>query len=247
MKIEMRRQQEQRRTVSEVSAIRVRQPKVGCRKLQRMLKAQGIRIGRDRLFTVLRDKGMLIDKKNRYVRTTKSNHRFRTYNNLIKQLQPHRAEEVFASDITYIDTMEGYSYLSLITDQYSRKIVGYSLSKNLSAEDTLKALKMALRQVKDSSGLIHHSDRGIQYCSKCYTGFLKRNAVKISMTEENHVYENALAERVNGILKDEFMLGERLQSHKIAEKMVNEAVYIYNNERLHLALGYMTPEQKYAA
>ena len=212
-----------------------------------MLKAQGIQIGRDRLLAILRDKGMLINKKNRYVKTTKSNHRLRTYNNLIRQIQPHRAEKVFVSDITYIDTMEGYSYLSLITDQYSRKIVGYSLSKSLSAEDTLKALKMALRQVKDASGLIHHSDRGIQYCSECYTGFLKRNSVKISMTEENHVYENALAERVNGILKDEFMLGERLQSHKIAEKMVNEAVYIYNNERLHLALGYMTPEQKYAA
>ena len=143
--------------------------------------------------------------------------------------------------------MEGYSYLSLITDQYSRKIVGYSLSKSLSVEGSLKALKNALKRVAEPSKLIHHSDRGIQYCSKAYTRLLKGKSAKISMTEEDHVYENALAERVNGILKDEFMLGEKLQSYKVAKRMVREAVNIYNNERLHLALNYMTPEQKYAA
>ena len=233
--------------ISEVNLIRRNQPKVGCRKLQKMLELREIKIGRDRLFNVLRDKHMLVIKKKKYIRTTQSFHRFRTYKNLIKDKPAQKPNEVFMSDITYINTMEGYSYLSLITDQYSRKIVGFSLSKSLSVEGSLEALKMALRKVSNPSKLIHHSDRGIQYCCKAYTELLKRNSAKISMTEENHVYENALAERVNGILKDEFMLGERLLSYKIAHKMVKEAVNIYNKERLHLALDYMTPEQKYAA
>jgi transposase InsO family protein len=212
-----------------------------------MLKAREVDIGRDRLFTMLRENNMLVKRKKKYVRTTQSCHRFRTYKNLIKHRQPQRPEEVFVSDITYIDTMEGFSYLSLITDQYSRKIVGYELSKSLSIEGTLKALKMALKKVDDPSRLIHHSDRGIQYCSKGYTELLLGNSVQISMTEENHVYENALAERVNGILKEEFLLGDKLQSHKTAGKLVKEAINTYNNERLHLALDYMTPEQKHAA
>jgi len=233
--------------ISEVSLIRCNQPKVGCRKLQKMLESREVIIGRDRLFSMLREKNMLVIKKKKYVRTTQSYHRFRTYKNLIKNKPSQKPDEIFMSDITYIDTLEGYSYLSLITDQYSRKIVGYSLSKSLSVEGSLKALKMALRQVSEPSRLIHHSDRGIQYCSKMYTALLKHKSVRISMTEENHVYENALAERVNGILKDEFMLGEKLQSHKVAKKMVKEAINTYNKERLHLALDYMTPEQKYAA
>jgi putative transposase len=215
--------------------------------LQKMLRVRQVEVGRDRLFSMLREKNMLVGKKRKHVRTTQSYHRFRTYKNLIKGRCSHRPEEVFVSDITYIDTMEGYSYLSLITDQYSRKIVGYSLSKSLSVEGSLKALRMALKQVSEPSKLIHHSDRGIQYCSKMYTEMLRSKSVRISMTEENHVYENALAERVNGILKDEFMLGEKLQSFRVAKKMVREAVKIYNNERLHLALDYVTPEQKYAA
>lgn len=212
-----------------------------------MLQARQVKVGRDRLFDMLRDKNMLVSKKRKYVRTTQSYHRFKTYKNLIKGRSSQRPEAVFVSDITYIDTMEGYKYLSLVTDQYSRKIVGYSLSKSLTVEGSLKALKMALKQVSEPSKLIHHSDRGIQYCSKKYTELLKSKSAKISMTEENHVYENALAERVNGILKDEFMLGEKLQSFKVAKKMVREAVKTYNEERLHMALDYMTPEQKYAA
>ena len=233
--------------ISEVNLIRRSQPRVGCRKLQKMLASQEVKIGRDRLFSMLRTRNMLVIKKRKHVRTTQSYHRFKTYKNLIKDKPARKPDEVFVSDITYIDTMEGYSYLSLITDQYSRKIVGYSLSKSLSVEGSLKALKNALKRVAEPSKLIHHSDRGIQYCSKAYTRLLKGKSVKISMTEEDHVYENALAERVNGILKDEFMLGEKLQSYKVAKRMVREAVNIYNNERLHLALNYMTPEQKYAA
>ncbi len=247
LKIENRRTEEENRVVSAVRYLRLKQPRVGCRKLQKMLESQGVMIGRDRLFSVLRKRQMLVIKKKKNIRTTQSYHRFRTYKNLVKGRPAQSPDEVFVSDITYVDTMEGYSYLSLITDQYSRKIVGYSLSKSLSVEGSVKALRMALKGVSEPSNLIHHSDRGIQYCSKAYTDLLKSNFVKISMTEENHVYENALAERINGILKDEFMLGEKLQSFKVAKKMVKEAVKTYNNDRLHLALDYMTPEQKYAA
>ena len=249
--IEERRERESREILSEVCLIRCRQPKVGCRKLQKMVnirvRDKGIYIGRDRLFDFLRVHGLLIKRKKRYIRTTQSNHRFKIHKNLIKGLDIVRKGQVYVSDITYIDTLEGYCYLSLITDVYSRKIVGYALSKSLSIEGSMMAVKMAVRGVKHPEGLIHHSDRGIQYCSNAYVSYLKKHNIQISMTEENHVYENALAERVNGILKDEFMLGEKIVSYKIAERMVREAVKIYNEERLHMSLGYLTPEQKYAA
>ena len=212
-----------------------------------MLSEQEVEIGRDRLFKVLRSRGLLVGRRRKYVRTTHSAHRFKVYKNLIVKRTPQRAEEVFVADITYIDTMEGYCYLSLITDQYSRKIVGYALSKSLSIEGSVEALRMALRGTTNPRLLIHHSDRGIQYCSKGYTDLLKENGVRISMTEENHVYENALAERINGILKDELQLGEKLVSYSVAKKLVDEAVKIYNEERLHMALGYVTPAQKHAA
>ena len=231
----------------EVQRIRKRQPRVGGRKLQRMLSNQEVAIGRDRLFRVLREKGLLVRRKKKYMRTTQSAHRFKVYKNLLWYEKPTRAEEVFVADITYIETLEGYSYLSLITDQYSRKIVGYALSKSLSIEGSMAALKMALRGRKAPQELIHHSDRGIQYCSKGYTDLLKKKGVQISMTEENHVYENALAERVNGILKDELQLGEKLLSYYVAKQLVDEAVKIYNEERLHMSLGYITPSQKHAA
>jgi transposase InsO family protein len=212
-----------------------------------MLRNQEVVIGRDRLFSVLRGRGLLVRRKKKYVHTTQSTHRFKVYKNLIWNEKAERAEEVYVADITYIDTLEGYSYLSLITDQYSRKIVGYALSKSLSIEGSVEALRMALRGTKNPRVLIHHSDRGIQYCSKGYTDILKAKGVGISMTEENHVYENALAERVNGILKDELQLGEKLVSYSVAKKIVDEAVKIYNEERLHMSLGYITPTQKHAA
>ena len=204
-------------------------------------------IGRDRLFGVLRRNGLLVKKKRKYVRTTQSAHRFKVYKNLIWDEKVKRCEGVYVADITYLDTLEGYCYLSLITDQYSRKIVGYALSKSLSIEGSVEALQMALRETKNPKELIHHSDRGIQYCSRGYTELLKKKGVQISMTEENHVYENALAERVNGILKDELQLGKKLLSYSMAKELVDEAVKIYNEERLHMSLGYITPAQKHAA
>jgi len=169
---------------------------------------------------------LLINKKKKYVRTTQSYHRFRTYKNLIKDLEMTQPNQVFVSDITYLDTLEGFCYLALITDAYSRKIVGYSVSQSLSIEFCLDALRQALKGVEAPDKLIHHSDRGIQYCSHAYVELLLKNKVNISMTEENHVYENALAERVNGILKQEFMLGETLTSFAIAKELVKESVKI---------------------
>lgn len=245
--LEIKRELEYKRVLSTVQNIRRRQPMVGVRKLQVMLFALGTEIGRDRLFCLLREHELLIYPKRCYHRTTYSNHRFRTYKNLVKELTLTGSNQVFVSDITYIKTLEGYCYLSLITDKYSRKIVGYHLSKSLAIEGTLKALRIAMRKVKFPENLIHHSDRGIQYCSNAYVKYLKQKKVRISMTEENHVYENALAERVNGILKNEFMLGEEISSFEKAKKLVKETIGIYNEERLHLSLGYITPAVAHAA
>jgi len=237
--------------LDEVRVIRRRQPMIGTRKLHRLLKvklrSKGIKIGRDGLGNLLRDHNLLINKKRKYVRTTQSYHRFRTYKNLIKDLEMTRSNQVFVSDITYLDTLAGFCYLALITDAYSRKIVGYSVSQSLSIEFCLDALRQALKDVKAPDKLIHHSDRGIQYCSHIYVELLKKNKVNISMTEENHVYENALAERVNGILKQEFMLGETLTSFAIAKELVKESVKIYNEERPHMSINYLTPQVKHAA
>lgn len=245
--IEGRRRVEEAAVMDEVRRIRKRQPRVGGRKLHKMLGAGECTIGRDRLLRILRERDLLVKRKRKYVRTTQSAHGMKVYKNLIKEEEAQRPEQVFVADITYLETMEGYCYLSLITDWYSRKIMGYAVSRSLSIEGSVRALKMALRMTKNPKLLIHHSDRGIQYCSKGYTEILKKQGVRISMTEENHVYENAVAERVNGILKDELQLGEKLVSFRVAERMVKEAIQIYNEERLHMSLKYMTPAQKHAA
>ena len=185
----------------------------------------------------------MIRRRKNFKRTTNSQHGLKTYPNLLKTFQPKKPNEVYVSDITYIKTQEGYCYLSLITDMYSRKIVGYALSRNLTFAGALQALKKALRHRDRSQSLIHHSDRGLQYCSHDYIGLLKKNNVHISMTEDNHVYENALAERVNGILKSEFIINKTLPSVKIARRLIPESIDIYNKERLHLSLNLRTPEQ----
>jgi putative transposase len=174
-------------------------------------------------------------------------HRFWKYRNLIKDKNVVRRNEIFVSDITYIDTLEGFSYLVLITDLYSRKIVGWDLSQSLSVEGSQRALKMALQDVGEPEKLIHHSDRGLQFCSPAYTNILQSNKIAISMTEENHVYENAIAERVNGILKTEFMLGEKLKSFQYAYNLTKQAIQTYNEKRLHTTLNFQTPAARYAA
>ena len=242
-----RRQQEEDLVLVFVRQFRRQQPRVGTRKLHLMLRESGVHIGRDRLFEILRNHQLLVKKRKRYTRTTDSRHAFRCYTNLIKDLQIDRPDQVYVSDITYVHTLQGFQYLALVTDYHSHKIVGYDLSSSLSIDGSVRALKMALRQAKNKSALIHHSDRGVQYCSRAYTDILKKHGVEISMTEQDHVYENALAERVNGILKDEFCLGDILQSKDVAKKLVRESVRIYNQQRLHMSLNYRTPESVYAA
>ena len=208
-------------------------------------KKANIKVGRDTLFNVLRKYKMLTLKKKTSARTTNSYHRFYKYNNIIKDVKVTRPNQVWVSDITYIRTIKGFCYLALITDVYSRKIVGYDLSDSLELKGCVRALNKAIYQAKDINELIHHSDRGIQYCSNVYTQILKKKKIDISMTEENHCYENAIAERVNGILKDEFYLDQTFDNAAHAKKAAKNAINLYNEVRLHLSLDYKTPNMVY--
>lgn len=188
---------------------------------------------------------MLTLRKKYSSRTTNSLHRFRKYKNIIKDVKVTKPNQVWVSDITYIRTIKGFCYLALITDMYSRKIVGYDISDSLELKGCERALNKALYQAQDTTGLIHHSDRGIQYCSNVYTQILKRNNITISMTEDNHCYENAVAERVNGILKDEFYLDQTFDNLAQAKNATKNAINLYNQIRLHLSLDYKTPNMVY--
>jgi putative transposase len=225
------------------------QSRVGTRKLHKELnytfQKSGLKVGRDRLFDILRGNDMLVKRKKASFKTTNSYHHFYKYNNLVKSMEVTRPNQVWVSDITYIRTVKGFCYLALITDMYSRKIVGYDISDSLELTGCLRALQKALRQARPAVGLVHHSDRGIQYCSKEYVAELKKRDIRISMTEENHCYENAIAERVNGILKDEFYLDQCFVSTYNASVATKNAIDIYNNKRLHLSLGYKTPNMVY--
>ena len=206
---------------------------------------QNLKVGRDTLFKVLRENSMLTLRKKYSCRTTNSYHRFYKYNNLIKDMEVTKPNQVWAADITYIRTLNGFCYLALITDMYSRKIVGYDLSDSLELKGCVRALNKAIYQAKNIKELIHHSDRGIQYCSNVYTKILKRKKINISMTEENHCYENALAERVNGILKDEFYLDQTFMNVAHAKRAAKNAIKLYNEIRLHLSLDFKTPNMVY--
>ena len=166
---------------------------------------------------------------------------------MIKGCITERSNQIWAADITYLRTENGFVYLSLLTDMYSRKIVGWSLSGSLSIEGCVSALKQALRANRLHKPLIHHSDRGIQYCSNDYVKILNSNKIQISMTEENHCYENAMAERVNGILKDEYLLDRTFKDFAQAEKGCREAVMLYNTRRPHRSLGFRLPEEVHTA
>jgi len=224
---------------------------IGGKKLYRMLipdfKLMNISIGRDKFFEILKRNGLLIKRKSSYTKTTNSSHRFRVYENLIKGKEVTKADEVYVSDITYIRTEENFCYLSAITDLYSRKIVGYDFSDSLSIESSIRALKMAIEPKEKISGLIHHSDRGVQYCSNIYTELLTSRAIQISMSEKGNPYENAVAERINGILKEEFLLSQTFKTKALALKAVKEAIKTYNELRPHMSIEYMTPSQRYAA
>lgn len=223
----------------------------GARKLHRRLKGDfremGLKIGRDKLLDILREAGMLVEPRKKYVHTTQSSHWYYIHPNRIRDFVPTGVHQLWVSDITYIRTKEGFMFLALITDAYSRKIVGFDISDSLELEGCLRALKMALKQLPAGHSLIHHSDRGVQYCSYDYTDLLKENNIAISMASKGNCYENAMAERVNGILKQEFYLDETFSSKQQATKSCKEAIKLYNQIRLHENIDYMTPEQKHAA
>ena len=231
-----------------VQDIRDEQPHMGTEKLYGLIKEDlekmNLKLGRCKLNSILKENGMLVRKKKTMVITTNSRHRFRKYPNLIKDTDISQPEQVWVADITYIRTNEGFNYLHLITDAYSKRIVGYELSDNLKAESTIKALKMALngRKYPDRK-LTHHSDRGIQYCSDDYIQMLEDNGVSISMTENSDPYENAIAERVNGILKHEFGVGEGFTDYNMAKKEISNAILLYNTRRPHLSCEMGTPEK----
>ena len=224
-------------------------PREGVRKLMKSLNddfdKQQLKVGRDALFKVLREHNMLTLRKKYSARTTNSYHRFYKYNNLVKDMKVTKPNQVWVSDITYIRTLNGFCYLALITDMYSRKIVGYDLSDSLELKGCVRAINKAFYKKKNINGLIHHSDRGIQYCSNVYTNILKRKKIQISMTEENHCYENAMAERVNGILKDEFYLDQTFMNTAHAKRAAKNAINLYNEIRLHLSLNFKTPNMVY--
>lgn len=204
-------------------------------------------MGRDKFFELLASHILLVKRRRKYVSTTDSYHRFRVYKNLLKVAPVTRAHQGWVSDITYIRTGKDFVYLFLITDVFSRKIVGWNLSGSLKIGGAISALKMAIRQCPKTKEVVHHSDRGIQYCSKDYVSLLRQAKMKVSMTEENHCYENATAERVNGILKQEYGLDDTFKSESQAAKAVKEAVWLYNMERPHWSLNLATPQQVHTA
>jgi len=221
-------------------------PRIGGRKLllhiQPHLPAE-LYLGRDSFFEFLRGQGLLIRKRRYRARTTYSNHWLHKYPNLIRAFVPEKAHQLWVSDITYIETKEGFGYLSLITDAYSRKIIGWDLGATLEAKHTVKALQMAINQMpKGIKGVIHHSDRGVQYCCSDYVKVLSKNHFQISMTENSDPRENAIAERVNGILKDEWLNQMKLTSLTHATNQLEQIIRIYNQNRLHSSLDMRTPE-----
>lgn len=232
-----------------VNEIREDMPFIGTRKLLHLLEPKLeehiIKIGRDQLFNLLRFHGLLIRRRKKIARTTNSNHPYKRYPDLIKNLEVTRSNQVWVSDITYIRTVSGFSYLSLLTDLYSRKIVGYCLYPSLEAVGCLNALKMAiaLNPMQAGQSLIHHSDRGVQYCSFEYTKLLLEHDIQISMTQSGNPYDNALAERVNGILKNEFYPKRVYLNHQDAVNNISQIIKIYNSKRPHSSIDYLTPQE----
>lgn len=242
-----RRQVDEELVVSLVCRERAVQPRLGGRKLLHVLQADlcqaGVTIGRDRFFEILREQELLIERKVRSVRTTWSGHGMRTYGNLLKDAELSGPHQALVSDITYIRTDGGFLYLCLVMDAYSRAIVGFDCSDTLEAEGAMRSLSQALGQLPADARPIHHSDRGSQYCCLGYVAMLDEAQVRISMTVENHCYENAQAERLNGILKQEYGLGDGFRCKSHARAAVRQAVELYNWRRPHQALGYAFPMQ----
>jgi putative transposase len=233
--------------IEQVLAKRREHRRIGGKKLYHMLQSD-IRkldspIGRDKFFDVLRERDLLIKRKRRYANTTQSRHRFYVYRNELKEAVIEHAHQAWVSDITYVRTVKGFMYLFLITDAGSRKIVGWNLSNSLAVEGAMKALSGAMKQCPTGVNIIHHSDRGLQYCAPMYTSRLLSNKFVISMGEAGNCYDNAIAERVNGILKQEYGLDGTFTGKADANRAVTTGIKSYNYNRPHLSLGLKTPEQ----
>jgi transposase InsO family protein len=218
--------------------------------LQSDFQEHSIKIGRDKFFDLLRENGLLMKNKKRKTKTTYSYHHFHKYPNIVREFAPQKSGKLIVSDITYIwiKDIENFAYLFLITDVYSRKIIGYCISDTLKAESAVKALKMALKQITVTDGCIHHSDRGIQYCCHEYTGLLKKNNMLISMTENGDPLENAIAERINRTIKEEFTDEKTLsfQSSVKAKRDIPKFIRFYNEERPHRSIDMHTPAAAYS-
>ena len=235
-----------------VKEIREDIPGLGVRKLLHVITPEfdkhKIKMGRDHLFTLLRNHGLLIRRRKRMIKTTDSFHRYHKYKNRIKHLQVTGPEQLWVSDITCIKTAEGYSYLTLITDAYSRKIMGYSLHPTLEAAGCIEALEMAIssRKYLTTKSLMHHSDRGVQYCCHAYIKTLQREFIDISMTESGSPYDNAMAERINETIKYDYLGKKMHNSHSEASCEMDRIVKSYNERRPHQSINYLTPEQAHS-
>lgn len=221
-------------------------PRIGTRKLYHLLHYKGINIGRDKLYKLLRDNDLLVRPSKRIViRTTQASRRAYLFRNLVKECFIDWPNQVWVADITYIRLQEGFAYLSLITDAFSRKIIGYCLHSSLDTEGCINALNMAMTTLSWSelNGIIHHSDRGCQYCSKEYVKILRTTKMRVSVTQNGDPYENALAERINGILKTEWINQETFLNLEHAKERIEQIVKLYNTRRLHSAHSYKTPEE----
>lgn len=233
-----------------VLEIRSTLPRVGGIKLFFLIKDRltehNIKMGRDGLYRLLREHELLIVPRRKYVRTTQSWHHYKKWPDLLQDYRPYGPDQVWVSDITFLRTVNGFIYLSLITDAYSRVITGYHLSQYLKASGCIAALTKALKSRRNpDTELIHHSDRGIQYCCDDYVHLLQKNDIRISMTQSGSPYDNAIAERVNGILKQEFGLDQTFKSYNEAIEPVARAVYTYNHIRPHFSCDLKTPVQKH--
>lgn len=229
-----------------VAEIRKERRKTGTVKLYHeiapKLKENNIKMGRQKLAELLRFNGLLVKKTKRFHITTDSKHGFYKSPNRIKELEINHAEQVFVADITYIKTDQKHTYLALVTDLYSKKIMGWSYSDRMSAELVINALKMAKKNcIHQQKEVIHHSDRGIQYCCPAFSQYAEKNGFLLSTTQQYDPYENAVAERINGILKYEFGLKESIKNQEIVYKMIEQAVRIYNEKRLHWSIDFKTP------
>ncbi len=244
---DQQRKEVQKQVLSLVHKERKILTRLGGKKLYHQIKPalqqRQIKFGRDHLFKLLGQENLLIKPKRTYTQTTMSKHWLRKYPNLIKDLVVTAPEQVWVSDITYLKSDEGNCYLNMVTDVYSRKIMGYAVAANMDTGSMIKAYEMALKNRKTKLPLIHHTDRGLQYCSQEYVRLSEQNDVKISMTENGDPYENALAERMNRTIKEEFGLGRLLPSKQKAFHLTQEAVEIYNAYRPHWALKLKTPNE----